>query len=474
MLHAISFFAGSYSKPLTPRARLNSAIENSKDTLENLTNTKLSATRSEVEIQLSANRQRILNAIRFNNRDDLRLLHADILEQSPENKIILLPEIKNEIIRKLVRELSRSEWRQWTADTKTGKPVKTYARYFIDELRVVNFDLGRYAETAALLFSAMYYSTRGGKSFSIEEELYDLLLEADLLFKERTPVAYSSRIYLDSEISEDPGFQIWLERLRARFVVQYCIRENKQIETQLYLLSTIKEEFLNDSVLETYKILFSKINSQITSRYREELRNNYLTPEKMKRLIAHLPDLAVQVEKFYQRSFEDKISIEDIPKAKSVFLQYSSLFLDSGILTEYQNEIAKLDKEGLEILTRPVVEEMQIDDVDSKKPRLLTFDFGSRVSDAGGALVNRIERFGLTVIFILVLIVLFIKKGDVFRTVLSRFFKSRGKKNKAVQFDNVEPIDRSPRLRGVSRGKGSGSDTGKSNHSGSKKKVMNL
>jgi hypothetical protein len=467
VLHGISYFAGSHTKSQTSRARLHS-VDDTNGKSESLTNAKTIA-----ESTLSANRGKILKAIRTNNREDLRLLHADMLEENPGDTARILPEIKNEIIRKLVRELSRSEWRQWSTDSTTGKPVKTYARHFIDELRVVNFNLGRYAETAALLFSAMYYSTLGGRSFSVEEELYNLFLETDLLFKERTPAAYSSRIYLDSEISEDPSFQVWLERLRARFIVQYCMRESKQIETQLYLLSTIKEEFLNDSVLETYKILFSKINSQISARYREELRNNYLTPEKVKRLKASLPDLAVQVEKFYQRSFEDKIAIEDMPKARSVFLQYSSLFPDSIVLSEYKNEIAKLDKGETEVISKPVMEETQVEEATSEKPRLISIDFGSSVSAAGSSLVNRIERFGLTVILILVLVVVFIKKRDGIKTLFSRSAKSRAVKRETALYDNVQPIDRSPRLRGVPKGKGRSSENSKSTQPGSKKKAIN-
>ncbi len=419
---------------------------------------------------LSVNIQHILSGIRLNNPNAIRLLHSDFFnEYSYEEQKKYLPQIKNEILRKLARELSRSDWLQWSASENDGNVKKTSARNFIDTLRVVNSNLGRYAETAALLFSGLYYATSSGRIFSPEEELYNLMLEADQLFRQRTPAALSSRVHLDIDITQDVTFQVWLERLRARFIAQFCLKEPRQIENQFYLLSTIKEEYFSEIIVKIYSELLNTVTRRISPRFREELRNSYLAPDEVRRMLSYMPELAPRIEEFYQTSFDDKVVLGDKSKARSVYLQYSSFFPDSVLLKEYQKEIAGLDSVEAHEQTKPELipaEHVDVQDGKIETARKGAFSFGEgRENSSQGALVSKIERAGIIVILLLGL-GLFIRKR--WRLIKDRIFRKKlaTPVSQKRPLDNVEPIDRSPRLRSVTRGKSRP-------HDESKKKVVN-
>jgi hypothetical protein len=466
-IHLIAKNRVSDSKPLRAGISSEPSISNRTEYINN----KLNGADVTSRPSLSTKIQHINSGIRSNNPNAIRLLHPDVLNDFPGDELDkYLPQLKNEILRKLVIELSRSDWLQWGSSETDNRVAKTSARKFIDNLRAVNFNLGRYAETAALLFSGLYYTTASGRLFSVEEELYNLMIEADQLFKQRTPAAFSARVYLDYEITEDTNFQIWLERLRAKFVVDFCLEETRQIEAQFYLLSSIKEEYHNDSVIRIYEVLLGKVSSRITPRFREELRTSYLAPAEAKRMMSLMPEISDMVEKFYQKSFEDKILLGDKAKARSVFLQYSSLFPESNTLSEYQNEIARLDSDDAVAdnklaSTFEETENQSYESEEIKEGRRGTFSFVDGGISTSGKLVSKIEQAGLLIIVILALGLFFRKRWSL---LIDRFQAKRAydaSKSKARP-NNVEPIDRSPRLRSVTRGK-------VRSHEGSKKKVVN-
>lgn len=408
----------------------------------------------------------IVSGIRSGTPSALRIVHPDVINEfSISEQKRFIPEIKNEILRKLIRELSKSDWLQWkNTELESVAATKTSARNFIDALRVVNFNLGRYAETAALLFSGLYYTSYAGRSFSSEEELYTLMLEADNLFKQRTPAAFSARVHLDSDITEDSTFLIWQERLRARFVAEYCVREPNQIENQFYLLSTIKEEYLDQDSAKVYELLLEKVNTRISSKFREDLRNSFLSPDGARRIMNALPELVLLIDKFYQISFDDKVLLGDKAKARSVYIQYASLFPRSTLLSEYQNEIASLDvqnpdeelyksKNPRSAVDKDSKVSRNVDEVSSRAERRATFTFeNEEVVVSEKTLVSRIERAGLIIIILLALGVLIRKKW----TILSEIIRKRRRKNEVVlkgPLASVEPIDRSQKLRDISKAK---------------------
>lgn len=461
------------SNSIVSNSIVSSSIEEANFNSLSLKNNSNKSSNSEIiedsaPHKLSSSIQDILSGIRRNNPNAIILLQSDNFNRySSEDIQKYLPLIKNEILRKLVIELGNSEWLQWSLPDTQNISNKTSARSFIDSFRNVNIDLGRYAETAALLFSGLYYTTISGRSFSAEEELYNLVLEADHLFARRTPAALSSRIHLDLEITRDETFLIWLERLRARLVVKYCINSPRQIENQFYLLSGVKEEFLNEKILSVYKSLFITISRKISPRFRDELREVYLTTSEIKRLITNMPELTDKIDEFIQVSFEDAIRIQDRSKAKSIFLQYSSIFPDSHIIEILKKQIATIEDESKnkKQFNEVSLEEektTKLDILAGTQDKIFSLIGKSEKTKSASSIVKTIERIGLFIIILLSLIFLIRKFGS---RIISRFFQNKTKRIETLTSkpDNIKPIDRSPKLRSL---RGAKSET-------SQKKVVN-
>lgn len=378
---------------------------------------------------------KLIAAIRGEDPTALNLLRPEILSHDPTKELAYSTTIKDEILKRLGSELSRSNWMQWNDPLSKEKSP---ARLFIDQLRFTNFQLGRYAETASLLFTALYSSTLAGKVFSSEEELYHLLLETDKLFKERTPAAFSSRMHLDTEITEDHSFLSNLEKLRADFVLQYCINNPMQLKTQFILLSTIEDQYLDQKVSKAYSVLLIKSVSEISPRYREELRMTFVIPERARRLLKLSPELSKPLQEFYRLALKDSITRKDIKVAKTMYVQYTGLFPESDSLELFKLEIALLEND---IEDKSVVEVENSDSagilgeqnpitklfsLNNKKTS--AFDFDTAIVSTDRTLVSSIEKYGLIIIILLGGLVFLIKsRGGMLKKIFFQKDKVKAK-----------------------------------------------
>jgi len=460
-----SFFP--YKKYSHKEHELNSRPRMSDDSLRtpNSSNASVNTIKKMERVTRKANLDfdlgRVIAAIRGNDPTSFNLLRPEILSHDPTKELVYRTKIKEEILKRLELELSRSNWMQWN-DPSTKK--KTSARLFIDQLRFTNFEFGRYAETASLLFTALYSSTSAGKVFSSEEELYYLLLETDKLFKERTPAAFSSRMHLDTEITEDISFQSNLENLRAEFIVRYCINNPMQLKTQFILLSTIQDEYLNEKVSDAYAKLLIKSVSEISPRYREELRMTFVIPERARRLLKLSPELSRPLQEFYRLALKDSITRKDIKVAKTMYVQYNGLFPESDALEIFKSEI-KLLEDNLEQTKVTETDQSNIAETSSEQnpisklfslneKQISTFDFDTAVVSTDRSLVSSIEKYGLIIIILLGGLVFLVKsRGSILKKFILKKDMVRDKENQASKAESpppahlplgrLEPLDKS-------------------------------
>ncbi|HMO17286.1 MAG TPA: hypothetical protein PKA63_04250 [Oligoflexia bacterium] len=397
---------------------------------------------------------------------DFSLLRSDFLSKDPVAELASLSHIKDAILYRLVMELANSDWLQWAEEenysgsssirkNRRAKGNLSSARKFINKLRVVNFQLGRYAETSALLFSSLYANSMAGRKFSVEEELYNLLMEADQIFKERALAAVSSRMHLDAEISQDEVFAKWLERLRAEFVIKHMENAPKQFETNFYLLSSIRHVIPIKEIENAYDDLLRRSVTEISPRYREELRGNLLVPDRVREILSRYPSLRDRMENFYYTSLEDKILERDVSAAKGVYLQLSALFPDSANLERLKIGISDLEKSlnaglhGLDETFGSNVRSTSTNEVSINKDssgnslngKKSVFDLGDNINRGTSSLVSLIERLGLIVLLVLALVVLVIKKKKSLAFFVNRIGilrKSHTNTGKKVDLDSEE------------------------------------
>jgi hypothetical protein len=275
-------------------------------------------------------------------------LRSENLAVHPELQLAVDAELRSEAIQKLLSKFRDVDWILWKENLSNYSNEKSEARIWLDKIKIVNFELGRYLETSALLLSGLYQASNVGKVFSAEEELYELSTEAASLFQLVTPKAYSPRTNLDVTITSDPSFHMWLEQLRAQFVVNYAKKQPKQLETQLMLLASVKDEFLTSNIVLTYAQLINFATTEISPKYRLELKEHYFQNGREKDLLGLSDDFSRAFENFYISCVKDAIETNSVPRAKSLLLQYGQYFPNSKMVSTLQEQVTTLESKNKE------------------------------------------------------------------------------------------------------------------------------
>jgi len=347
---------------------------------------------------------------------DLNILRPENLGDSVLKEATLLPQIKSLLLSQLQSIMEYEDWHGWKESLTRGSPDKSKARAFVDNIRTVNFQLGRYLETAALLFSALYINTSNGRLFSSEESLYNLLLQSNELFSQRTPTAISSRIYLDTVITDDLIFVDTLESLRVKFVLSYCLKRPEELDTQFLLLSSIKPKNFTDEVIDLYSNAILRVSAKVSPRFREELRSHYFQPEKAKEISAISKRLEEAVFTLYHSNIEDYVKEGDLGRAKSNFLQLASVATDQDKLSKIQeiiNKEAEAQKVQQVETTNVGLAKTDVSEAPDSALRLFP-----SAQIAGAGVAKKIEWYGFLVALIVFVAIIIKRTRNIILAVL--------------------------------------------------------
>lgn len=205
----------------TPRARLLSPPLDAKPSESELPLPTLDRANPLFDAAPQDRPEIIVRALESGSMADLQLLRSEQLRQLPDYRTTIVPTMKRAGIDALLSRFNESDWLDWPRAYAALNGGPTSARAFIDDLRVVNPELARYLETAALLFQALYLKTSQGQPFALREELYAITRSAERLLEYRKAKAIPARQLLDLEIAQDSLFVRELERKRADFVLLY-------------------------------------------------------------------------------------------------------------------------------------------------------------------------------------------------------------------------------------------------------------
>lgn len=384
-------------KKITPRYGLQYPVNQKEQLLNN------------IKAELRAN---------DNPKTSFVYLRSENLSAHPELQIAINPELRSEAIEKLISKFGDVDWLMWKENLSSVSESKSDARRWLDKIKVVNFDLGRYLETSALLLSALYQATNLGKVFSAEEELYELSTEASLLFKLVTPKAYSPRTNLDVSITSDASFHVWLEQLRAQFVVNYGKKEPKQIETQLHLLASVKPEFLTSPVIAAYVKLMQAATKEISPKYRLELKESYFRNGRERELLELSNDFTNAFEVFYVRCVRDAIESNSLPSAKALLLQYGEYLPNGKYIAELQTEISTLEnahKETMQVENNILTDKGNV----NTKSKIGFSEYLSGISGQD-SVQDLVEKVGFWIISVLLLGLVVVKSLPFFLLLIRR------------------------------------------------------
>jgi len=334
-----------------------------------------------------------------------------------------LPEVKTLLLKQLFKLMDKNDWYSWKELLKLSNSKRSKARVFVDDVRIINFQLGRYLETAALLISALYLNTTNGRIFSSEEAIFSLLNQSNDLFSNRTPAALSPRIYLDTMITDDTSFTKVLEDLRSKLVASYCRKRPQELDTQLLLLSSLDLNFYSKEIIEIYLENLSRINSKVSPRFREELRTHYLLPDQVKDLVEIDPRIGESIKVLYSDSIHGYLDQGDVKTAKSVLLQLASF---------------TSDREGFEVLSKEIEEQSETDlskEILPQKSRSLQVDVHDIVEQSpirlfpiGANVAEKVSGsfYGYSLVFaLLVFVAILIKRVREFLFSILLWAKNR-------------------------------------------------
>ncbi len=242
--------------------------------------------------------QAVQQAAREGSTRSLERLNGKALSQMPEYRTDILPILKNESLTVLLRRFSESDWVDWPRSSFILEGSPTPARTYVNDVFIVNEDLGRFLETMALLFHVSYSAATEGKILQPEAALERVFAQADRLLAYRTPKAIPARNMLDPEALSNPFVIDRLKQVRSGLVLRYLRAHPKEYMLQFELLSRLPNESVNSEVNEALANLLHRFSLEASPTLRKDLLEQVLSAHavaeraradgRVSRALAHL------------------------------------------------------------------------------------------------------------------------------------------------------------------------------------------
>lgn len=210
-------------------------------------------------------------AIREGSIDSLQLIRTEHLSFIPEYRERVLKQLKQEALSELVSRFVDSDWSDWPNSGYVRHGLASKARTFVDDVSVVNPELGRFLETSALLLYGMYLSIMGGNVYSVEDGLLNVVAHAERLFPKRRSSAVPARLLLDLGVHQDPAFKRVFEKVRGDLVLQYSKRFPNELDTHLDLLLDLSPSYVSARVYDLLYRSIYRLALDTSLKYREEI-----------------------------------------------------------------------------------------------------------------------------------------------------------------------------------------------------------
>ena len=226
-------------------------------------------------------REEILKAVQSAAREGssraLERLNGKTLSSLPEYHQEVLPILKKETLQVLLRRFSESDWTDWPRASFVLEGNPTPARTYVNDVFIVNEDLGRFLETAALLLYVSYASAAEGKIIQPEKALERVFSQADRLLAYRTPKAIPARELLDPEILSLPFVRDRMKQIQSGLVMRY-VRAHPNDYTLLFdLLSQLPNETISSEVNDALADLLQRFSLEASAPFRQEILDKILS-----------------------------------------------------------------------------------------------------------------------------------------------------------------------------------------------------
>ncbi len=312
---ALQYFTRPSEEAAAPRARLLSPPPDSPAASEPTPTPNTDKSNPLFDAAPQDRPELIARALENGGIADLQLLQSEQLRQLPDYRTAIVPTMKRAGIDGLLSRFAESDWLDWPRANSALEGGPTAARAYIDDIRVVNPDLARYLETAALLFQTLYLKTSQGQPFVLREELYAISRSAERLLEYRKAKAIPARQLLDLEIGQDALFIRELERKRADFVLLYTKEHPAEVQKNFTLLLGLEPAYASDEVLRSLTNILRRFALEGSPKFRDQVLREAAESAAMQELLRRDARVRKAVAELYLIGVIDALEQADTRRA---------------------------------------------------------------------------------------------------------------------------------------------------------------
>lgn len=258
------------------------------------------------------------SAVEQGNLDSLQVIRSEYVSFLPEYRTEILPRLQRAALKELRIRFAEQDWLDWPSAAISNAGGPTQARIFVDNVGLVNDELGRFVETAAQLFHGMYLSILSGNSYSLKDDLFFVLQSAEKILGNRSFTAIPARLMLDPQILSKKPFAEEMERLRCDLTALHVSRYPRQLRTHLKLIEDLKVEHCPSTTLEAVTDVLQKITIESTQSYRAGIIPDVIDSQVLPKFAEASPKLKVNLAEFYVMSAVDALAEKSHDRAQGL------------------------------------------------------------------------------------------------------------------------------------------------------------
>ncbi len=219
--------------------------------------------------------QRLVEVLTFaideGTLDSLQLIRSDSLRTIPSYRSVVLPELKRESLNELIDRFEQSDWENWPYAAYANKKGPSSARQFVDDVVVINPELGRFLETSAQLLYELYSSVQSGVGFEVDQVLKQLIEDADslaLVGQKGTNLVLDA---YDLSVADDPIFRVGLEKTRCDLTLDYIKRFPDNISEHLSLIKSLQPRYCSSKLVSYIENILARLSLDGSRGFRSQV-----------------------------------------------------------------------------------------------------------------------------------------------------------------------------------------------------------
>lgn len=261
-------------------------------------------------------------ALASGSAEDLYLVRSDYVSSFPDYEQHLLPVLRRESLKNLLKRFSQADWDNWP-NAAFGKDAgPTLARLYVDDVTAVNAELGSYLETAAYLFYRQNKSVLEGEEFVLAQEILLAHDRAELILKHRKSTSIPARYLFYPQIASDPQFLEQLEELKCNAVSKRLAQQEQIGVQEMDLLGQIRIPHCGQGIVPGVRSFLHRLTLEATPEDRDLFLRHKPARKAVKVLSWRSQEINSALARFFAVVSVDFLQIEEFELAE-VYLNKS-------------------------------------------------------------------------------------------------------------------------------------------------------